>query len=202
MAVIDSAPCRLFRGLDSLHPLQKIGDRLLPHGANHHIDIIKSLEPSVRPRGNRRNWQSGGPFASGGPRFVRTHSSPATTPSSPSTRVGLGLPEEDDAILLRKLVFVGEGGHLVFAAAVDQIHRLGAEAARGCDHIDPGVTRADARNAAADRHLPEGLAFRLLDKFDCAINAMQIIPRQIELPGFAQAGADENRIESFFEGVK
>ena len=138
-------------------------------------------------------------MASGGPSSVRTHSRPVTTPFAPSTRTGCVCHKKDDGVLLGELIFVGEGGHFRFAAAVDQIDGFGAEAARGGDHVDGGVPRADAGDAAADFDFVKRLNFCLLDEFDRAANAVQIFAGKREVPCFAEADADEDGVELLFE---
>ena len=107
-----------------------------------------------------------------------------TTPFVSEHAHGLRLPEKTDAVLLGELIFVSEGGHFRLAAAVNQIHGFGAEAPRGGDHVDGGIARADAGDAPPDLDLLERLDFRLLDKFDRAINAVQIFAWQIRAPRF------------------
>ena len=43
------------------------------------------------------------------------------------------------------------------------------------------------------------LNFGLLDEFDGAVNALQFFAGKRELPGFAQADADENGVELLFK---
>ena len=90
------------------------------------------------------------PFASGAPSCVRTHSRPVTTPFGPRTRTGCVCQRKATRVLLGELVFVGEGRHFRLAAAVNQIDGFGAKPPRGGDHVNGGVARADAGDAAAD----------------------------------------------------
>ena len=96
-------------------------------------------------------------------------------------------------------IFVGERGHLRLAAPVDQIDGFGAEPPRGRHHVDGRIARADAGDSAADFDLGERLDFGFLDELDGAVDALQIFAGQLEVPGFAQAHADEDGVELFLE---
>ncbi len=122
----------------------KFGDGLLSHGAHHHIHVEREFACPGRALG------CGGPSRPARPSSVRTHSSPVTTPLRAEHANRLRLPQKGDAVLLGELIFVGERGHLRLAAAVDQVDGFGAKPPRGRDHVDGGVARADAGDAAAN----------------------------------------------------
>ncbi len=69
---------------------------------------------------------------------------------------GLRVPVKIDAVEFRQVVFVAEGGHVLFAAAINQVDDFGAEAFGGGDYVNRGVAGADAGDAAADGELREG----------------------------------------------
>src|SRR5580698_5783040 len=77
--------------------------------------------------------------------------------------------------------------------------RFGAEALGGSDHVDGGVASADAGDPAADADLREGLNFCRLDEFHRADYALQVFARDAEIAGFAEADANEDGVEIFFE---
>ncbi len=112
---------------------------------------------------------------------------------------GLRVPVKIDAVEFREIVFVAEGGHVLFAAAINQVNDLGAEAFGGGDHVNGGVAGADAGDAAADGELREGMNFGRLDEFHGADDALQIFAGDAEIAGIAQADADEDGVEIFFE---
>ena len=106
---------------------------------------------------------------------------------------------EIDAVEFREVVFVTEGGHVLFAAAINQVHDFGAEAFRGSDYVNGGVAGADARDAAADGELREGANFCRLDELHGADYALQIFAGDAEIAGIAEADTDEDGVEIFFE---
>jgi hypothetical protein len=89
--------------------------------------------------------------------------------------------------------------HRVFTAPVDQIDGFGAEPPCCSDNVDGGVARADHRHAQADVNLREGLALGPLDELKGAVNAVQVLARQLQVPGLAQSHANEDGIESALE---
>ncbi len=136
---------------------------------------------------------------SAGPRLVRTHSRPANHALMPENPHRLRLPQKNDRILLCEFELVFERGRLLRTPAIDEIDDFRAEPPRGRDHIDGGIAGANAGYSPANFDLRERLDFRFLDELHRAVNALQILARQLEFPGLAQSHADEDAVELFLE---
>ena len=106
---------------------------------------------------------------------------------------GLRHPVEADAFHFGVIVLEGEGGHFLFAAAVEEVHVLGAEAHGGVGGIDGGVAAADHDDAAAG--LKIGLRLVALDEAQGVDDAGELVAGNAEALHGAEADADEDEVE-------
>ncbi len=61
-------------------------------------------------------------------------------------RTRLRLPQKIHAVFFGQFIFVAERRHFLLAPPVHEVDGLRAQAARGGDHVNRGVPRADAGN--------------------------------------------------------
>src|SRR5260370_21357685 len=111
----------------------------------------------------------------------------------------LRLPQKNNRVLLCELEFVFECRRVARTPAIDEIDDFRAEPPRGRHDIDGGITCANACYSPADFYLGKRLDFCFFDKLHRAIDALQILSRQLEFPGLAQSHTNEDAVELLLE---
>src|SRR5271170_660900 len=185
----------VFADVNSLHRARESRYRLLADGTDDHVHV--ELEFAAGNDGDlgaffggaRTGFDAGANAFDCGDFAVSVADNPD----------GLCVPVKVDAVELREIVFVAERGHVLFAAAINQMHDFCPEALRRGYYVNRRVSGADAGDAAADGELREGANFCRLDEFHRTDYTLQIFARDAEIARFAQADADEGRVEIFFE---
>src|SRR5260370_324824 len=111
----------------------------------------------------------------------------------------LRLPQKNNRVLLCELEFVFECRRVARTPAIDEIDDFRAEPPRGRHDIHGGITCANACYSPADFDLGTKLDFCVFDKLHRAIDALQILARQLEFPGLAQSHTNEDAVELLLE---
>ena len=102
-------------------------------------------------------------------------------------------PQKLHAFLLGMFVFKVKCGHVAFAATIEQVNRLRAEAARGIGGIDRGVACAHHHDRAVDLAKAPGFVGR--DQFERIQHALLILAGNIQPLHRAQADAEKDEVE-------
>ena len=180
---------------DSLHGAQKIRGLLLSDGANNHIHIYR--ESAVRNRFRRALSPLIGLAEPRAHAFESRYQAARTEDAQ-----RLRLPQKIHAVSLGQLIFVAERRHFLFAPPVDEVHGLRAQAPRGRDHVNRGVSRADASHSPANGHMRKWLRLCGFDKFQRAAHAVQVLAGNIHGPRLSEAHSNEDGVEIFFESLE
>src|SRR5712691_6175726 len=191
MAIVDHHGA-IFAQLDALHHAQKVGNWPLANRADNHVHLDTELAAGDRHRRApaarvRRTQFCAHALQPGDRRFAAQHAN------------RLRLPEENDTVVFRQLIFVLERRHFLFAAPINQINHLRAQAPRRGDDVDRGVACADAGDAPADFNVLESLHLGLLDELHRAVNTVEVFAGQSQRPGLAETHTDEDGVELLFD---
>src|SRR4029077_1811393 len=177
---------------DSLHGAQKVGGLLLSDCAHDHIHINRKCAVGDCFR------RSFSPLIG-----LAEARAQAFDSSHYAARAGdahrLRLPQKIHTVLFGQLIFIAERRHFLLASPVDEVHRVRAQAARGRDHVDRGVSRADASHPPADGHFRKWQRLRGFDEFQRAAHSVQVLAGNIHGPGFSEADSNEDGVEIYFQ---
>ena len=102
--------------------------------------------------------------------------------------------KEIGAVAFREVVFKSVGGHVGFAAPVND-HDFRAEPARLSGGVDRGVAATDHGDTRANRNLMQRLGVDLLDESERFDDFGKIFAGNAQPLAFAETDPDEDRVE-------